>query len=466
MHSRYVPRRGAIRAGAAAALLALAACGDDPDLIVPDPVQADAGAMFNSYVALGNSITAGFQSDGINDSTQQESYARLLADQLGTRYEYAELRMPGCQPPIANPLTGARVGTTATVNTAGTCSLLLEPAGGPINNVAIPGAASEDPTARTSIASNTITTLILNGQTQVERALDADPTFVTVWIGNNDVLQAAASGMLAPTAGVSRGITDTSTFKLNYRAMLKQLTDSAPALEGALIGVVNTASIPLLFPVGILLQSPQAYAAFTQATGGNPATPATSLPIHPNCGTAAAPANYLVSFAIAARIAAYRAAGSPAVPPAGTHPALISCGNAVGTPAAGTAVGDIFMLSATEQATLLAAVNSYNTFIKARADSLGWAYVDVNPTLLNAKAADVAAADPRITTFPRLDLALLNPPRSPFGRWISFDGVHPSGEAHVEIANLVIAAINAKYGTTITPCTLAPRVAGQGPNCQ
>lgn len=451
MSSRYVPRSGARRlaAGAAVLLLALAACSDDPQLIIPEPGGSDVDPMFDRYVALGNSITAGYQSDGINDSTQQESYARLLAQQLDTPYEYASLALPGCQPPIANPLTGARVGP------AGTCALLARPVGGPINNVAIPGAASEDPTAATSIASNTITSLLLNGKTQVQRALEAEPTFVTIWIGNNDVLQAAATGLTVPTPGISRGITDTTAFKTNYRAMLTQLAAGAPGLRGALVGVVNTGVIPLLFPVAILLDSPQARTGFARATGG---ATAADITIHPNCSTPSGRA-WLVSFAIASRIAAYRA--NPSAP--GAHPPLISCGV---TPAAPAPVGNVFMLDPTEQAALSAAVSSYNAFIQARADSAGWAFVDPNPTLLAAKAADAAAADPRITTFPRLDLAQLTPPRSPFGRWFTFDGVHPSLEAHATVTNIIIATVNAKYGTTIVPCVLAARVAGQGPRCQ
>ena len=39
-----------------------------------------AGAPFMArYVAIGNSITAGFQSNGINDSTQRRAYPHLLA---------------------------------------------------------------------------------------------------------------------------------------------------------------------------------------------------------------------------------------------------------------------------------------------------------------------------------------------------------------------------------------------------
>ena len=60
------------------------------------------GTLFTSYVALGNSITAGYQSGGINDSTQQRSYAVLLARQFGTRFAIPSLAMPGCAPPISN----------------------------------------------------------------------------------------------------------------------------------------------------------------------------------------------------------------------------------------------------------------------------------------------------------------------------------------------------------------------------
>ena len=52
-------------------LLAAAACQSDqlnrPFSVTPvDP-------LFDRYVSMGNSITAGFQSDGINDSTQLQS---------------------------------------------------------------------------------------------------------------------------------------------------------------------------------------------------------------------------------------------------------------------------------------------------------------------------------------------------------------------------------------------------------
>ena len=71
-----------IRVAAVGAVMALAACSPDKKLLGPTtPVGGD---IFKSYVALGNSITAGYQSGGIVDSTQRQSYAFLLASRMGT----------------------------------------------------------------------------------------------------------------------------------------------------------------------------------------------------------------------------------------------------------------------------------------------------------------------------------------------------------------------------------------------
>src|SRR4051812_42169934 len=103
------------RVAALGALVALAACSGDKEVLGPD--SPPGGDIFKSYVALGNSITAGFQSNGIQAPTQRQSYALLLAKQMGTQYHYASLAGRGCTPPIANGLTGALVANAP----AGTC---------------------------------------------------------------------------------------------------------------------------------------------------------------------------------------------------------------------------------------------------------------------------------------------------------------------------------------------------------
>src|SRR5205809_4619029 len=99
-----------IRRMSLAAGLVLAAAGCSNEHVFPLAVpQYAGGAMFQRYVAMGNSITAGFQSGGFNDSTQKQSYALLLATAMGSQYYYPSFTMPGCPPPIDTLFTASGV---------------------------------------------------------------------------------------------------------------------------------------------------------------------------------------------------------------------------------------------------------------------------------------------------------------------------------------------------------------------
>jgi lysophospholipase L1-like esterase len=397
-------------ATALSAGLALVAC--EPNRDVLGPSSPSGGDIFRNYVAIGNSITAGFQSNGINDSTQRQAYPLLLARSMGTRYAYAALALPGCPPPIANTQTGALVGGA----TAPPCSLRISSSVTDVlNNVAVPGARVADPTSP-SDASNALTTFVLGGKTQVQRALDAQPTFVTVWIGNNDVLQAGLSGILVPNAALGQaGIRSTQAqFQASYDALTSQLTAGAPNVKGVLIGVAQVANLPSMSLGGLIASSPTIQAGLTAAAG----KPVTVLP---NCTGSASLVN-VPQLLLAIR--------------ANTHPAVVSCApGALPDP-----VGDIFILDATEQATLSGAITAYNTYIKSKADALGFGYWDPN-VLYAAKRANG-----ELPPFPNLAS-----PTATFGALISLDGVHPSAAAHILFANELIAVINAKYGTALKP---------------
>ncbi|PYP03133.1 MAG: hypothetical protein DMD27_13390, partial [Gemmatimonadetes bacterium] len=127
-------RRGLLAAGISL-VLAAAGCHED-DLIRPPVPPYTGGSMFQRYVSVGNSITAGFQSGGIDSSTQLQSYAALVASAMGTPYYYPGLNWPGCPPLFTNIFTGARVAG----GTSMTC-LFRSPNIPPfLTNVAVPGA--------------------------------------------------------------------------------------------------------------------------------------------------------------------------------------------------------------------------------------------------------------------------------------------------------------------------------------
>ncbi|HTE45935.1 MAG TPA: SGNH/GDSL hydrolase family protein [Gemmatimonadaceae bacterium] len=395
--------RGALLLGAAGAMVA---CGNEPPVLGPAVVDP----LFKSYVSIGNSITAGYQSGGINDSTQRLAYPVLLARQMGTRMAYPSLVMPGCPPPISNTLTGARVGVGSN---AGTCG--LPPRSGitaNLNNVAVPGIATADPTMDVGPNANPLVELFLGGKTMVQKALDIQPTFATVWVGNNDILAPALGGLPA-------GATTVPTFISNYAKMITQLMAGAPALKGVLIGVVQVAQTPLMFQAGLIDASAAVRGAASQVAG----RPVTLDPI--TCAGAAAGA--LVNFQYLPAIAARTPAQGGAI-----YCQKVA-GGGTGDP------GDNGILDVAEQATVTATINGYNAYIKAKADSIGFAYYDPNPTLAAFRTSGAIPPFPNLTT----------PTTLIFGQYFSLDGVHPSAAAHVVLANDLINVINTKFGTKL-----------------
>jgi len=399
------------RAAAVGAVLAVVACESNRDVLGPNPPIG--GALFQSYVAIGNSITAGFQSNGINDSTQRQSYAVLLARSMGTRFAYPSLTLPGCPPPIANGLTGAVVGGAA----APPCSARIPTSVTDVlNNVAVPGARVADPTSPSTGASNALTTFILGGKTQVQKALEARPTFVSIWIGNNDVLSAGLSGVITPgtVPGQSGIVINQAQFQTSYDAIIAQLTAGAPDVKGVLIGVAQVANLPS-FSAGALIAGSPAIQAGLTAAAGKPVT------VLPNCTGSSSLIN-VPQWLIAVR--------------ANAHPAIISCAKDPLT----APVGDVFVLDAQELASLTQLIAGFNTYIQGKANAIGFAYWDPNPLFVAKRATGEIPPFPNFTST-----------TATFGPLISLDAVHPSGAAHQLIANEIITAINAKYGTKLTP---------------
>src|SRR2546426_1049964 len=178
-----------------------AACHQDELFTPPVPPYAG-GALFQRYVSMGNSFTMGIQSGGINDSTQRVAYPVLVAGAMsGDPFYYPSLTMPGCPPPFTNIFTGARVGTGST----GTTCLFRSPSIPPyLSNVAVSGAWAIDLSTNGPIPgthSNALTQLVLGGRTQLQAMMAARPTCVSVWIGDDDLVQAAFQyglGLIGP----------------------------------------------------------------------------------------------------------------------------------------------------------------------------------------------------------------------------------------------------------------------------
>ena len=379
---------------AAALGLLLGASACDNDTLNRPFGNVSIDPLFERYVSMGNSITAGFQSGGIDSLTQMQAYSVLLARAMNSPFFPPLMRLPGCPPQYTNVFTQTRVPGPA-------CALRALPRIPPpfISNTAVPGAEVIDIYNNLDPASNanTLTTFFLGGLTQVQMMERAHPTFVSVWIGNNDVLGAATN---AANAGDSTLITPVATFQTRYAGLLDSVAAAGPQ-GGVLVGVANVTAIPY-FSLG------STYYGLDQA--GQIPGPFTAA------GTCAPPRgdSVLVPFPFGA--------------------ALIGAGGTLSCNEAQT-------VQPAELVKLLTTVAAYNTFIASQASSRGWAYVNPNTTLDSLRLVATA-----VRPFP-----LLNQPCSvnPFGTAFSCDAVHPSAATHTLIANKLREAINAAYSTAI-----------------
>ncbi len=377
--------------------------------------------LFDRYVSMGNSITAGFQSAGINDSTQRQAYPVLLATAMHSPFFAPLMNRPGCPPPFTNVFTQARVGGGTP-----TICLLRKPLSTPppfISNTAVPGAEVLDIYNNLDTASNpnTLTTMFLGGMTQTQMMQRAQPTFVSIWIGNNDVLGAATS---STNGGDTTKITPVALFQTRSAAAFDSIAAVKP--RGAVvIGVANVTLIPF-FSRGAVYWAiknglvPGAAFPPTMTVDNNCAPIATLIPGARGDST-------LVPFPYGALLLGTAQAGGPAT---------LSCSDTVPR-----------VVVPAELRRLVATVTAYNAFDSAQATTRGWAWVNPNP-LLAALATDTAQVR-AFPYFPQGNAGDTVAVRRPFGRAFSLDAVHPSAATHKTIANALATAINAKYGTHI-----------------
>jgi hypothetical protein len=252
------------------ASLAMVSCTqDEVDYSTPEPeVIASAGdADFSKYVALGNSLTAGYSDGALFIAGQNNAYPKLLADQFatvgggafniplmndnnggllfgGTPIQGVRLIFNGSSPV---PLPGATPTTDITNHLSG-----------PFNNMGVPGAKSFHLLApgygnAAGVLSGQANPYFVRFASSPTTSVIADavaqsPTFFSLWIGNNDVLSYATSGgtgtnqlgNLNPATYGSNDITDPNVFASVYTNLTDALTANGAKGVVANLPYVNT----------------------------------------------------------------------------------------------------------------------------------------------------------------------------------------------------------------------------------
>jgi len=421
----------------AGVVLILSSCDEYNELTAPPP--ADSGtADFSRFVTIGNSLTAGYQSSSLYKSVQQYSYGKLIADVMAVSF---------AQPIVSDPGTGGRLEieslspfTLFTNPNAGTPQNLNHPE--PYNNLGVPGAFMYDVlnatnstdcfTAVFAGVENPMFDLILRNSALGIGFLQAqalNATFVTLWIGNNDVLGFATSGGTSPAAP-----TDVPTFTFLYGA-----TGDAIASLGADVVVGNIPDVstitffttvgPQMYLAGVPGLVYQKHDEFGPGTGQIDDTGLLTgvvlitLTGSSYAGLIGQPTGKF-----------YRDFGFPGLPagidttqPFGVHPQ-----NPWPNP---------FILDPDEIATATATVNAYNDVILATATTHGFGLVDFNTIFKTIRANDFTGG----TVYNGISFTTT----FVTGGLFSLDGVHPTSQGQAIIANSFIEEINSTFSASL-----------------
>ncbi len=245
-----------------------------------DDVEFNQGtADFSTTVAVGNSLTAGFQSNALRREKQLVSFPAIIAEQL-KQVGGGAFTQPLLAEGVGIGSAGnAEFGLAYSTNCAMETSLAPAPiaaqgqidqisnpatfvgADGPFNNVGVPGAKSYHLGFPGYATLNPFYGRFANpsdpNETVVAAAMRNNPTFFMLWIGNNDVLGYATSGGSGvnqtgnpnPATYGNNDITDPTAFAGTYQQLIGALT--ATGAKGVVANIPDVTSIPYFNAVPI-----------------------------------------------------------------------------------------------------------------------------------------------------------------------------------------------------------------------
>ncbi len=211
----------------------------------------------DKYVAVGNSLTAGFADGGLYLEGQQNSYPNILAGQF-RQVGGGEFKQPlftaeqkngsGYLSLTGFSATGAPTLTPVITNLAirSANPILYTKYTDEVNNLGVPGIRMSDiriPGYGSALGNPYFERLTVNPlQTYLERVSGSNPTFFSCWLGNNDVLGYATAGAFA------NSLTPATTFTENNNAVIDALT--ATGAKGIVATIPGVTATPFFTSVG------------------------------------------------------------------------------------------------------------------------------------------------------------------------------------------------------------------------
>lgn len=477
----------------------LTAC--DPNFTNPvdstDNTAYTAGkADFSNYVAIGDSLTAGYADGALSLNAQKNSFPAILAQQF-SKVGGGAFTQPLMDDDLGGLVFGGTPDSTNFPNRLvlnGTTSspepisgtptneiaIGAPTAAGTYNNLGVPGAksfhlasssygdvaglgASTANPYYVRFAASTTTSVITQAVTQA-------PTFFSLWIGNNDVLSYATSGGIGtdqtgninPATYGSNDITDPNVFANTLNGFVTALT-SNPATKGVLVNIPDVSSIPYFTTVPYNPLTPSkldsatitalntAYAAYNaglqQMVGLNVITAeeATKRTITFTEGTNNA---VVILDEDLTDLTGYNAALVSMRQATAEDLLVLTSSSKIGTlkdsndPTSAWGIGvpleDGDVLVKSEQNAIKTATTAFNATIKTITDNnANLALFDVNALMANLKANNINFG----TGVIKATYAT--------GGGFSLDGVHPTQRGYAVVANAIIDVINSNFESTI-----------------
>lgn len=478
-------------------LIGFAACDDDDDTMMEKKVELIAGsADFSRYVSLGNSLTAGYTDGALFQASQTNSMSNILANKMAL-VGGGSFTQPMMNDNIGGLLLGGNQIANARLffNGSGPAILPGTPTtevsnimAGPYNNMGVPGAKSYHLIAPgygnigglPNLANPYFVRMASSPGTSVlADAMGMNPTFFTLWIGNNDVLGYATTG-----GDGTNPITEESLFNLAYTTLVSTLTSGDVKAKGVVANIPDITTIPHFTTVpynpldpsnpAFGPQIPALNATFSQlnlayAYLGVPErsivfseTEASALVIHdesiPNIAgplsqvlqaggldamTAGLLANQfgqsrqataedLFVLPLSSVIATVNVPYYTQLVTAGVPAELAGqlSVNGVTYP-----LVDKWVLLPSEQMEVKVATDAFNSIIKNAATEAGLAFVDANSLMQSLANGGVASGNYILTS------SLVT------GGAFSLDGVHPTARGYALLANEFLKSIDATYGS-------------------
>ena len=362
-------------------------------------VPSEAQTNFTTYVSVGDSLAAGFESNALVETHQNRSVPALIARQAGAQnFQQPLISEPGIPPELTlvslvpAPLIAPKAATSGSPKNLSLAR--------PYNNLAVPGATSIDALTRTTDAGG-LHDLILRGLgTQVQQAVALRPTAITLWIGNNDVLGAALRGRAID--GVT--LTPIATFRAAYGQIVAALKTTGAFIVAA--NVSDPTTIPFVTTIRPYVVNP--------STGAPVLLGGARVPLIGPSGSL--PSTALVTIAASTLLA-----------------------QGIGIPTAlggtGAPLPDEVVLDPSEIAIIKDHVSANNQAIREICGAANIPVLDLHGLL------DELATTGRHVGGITLTNAYLS------GGVFSYDGVHPNDIGYAVVANEFIRVINANGGS-------------------